>query len=279
MTKQDKPAEATIVANTKNKAKCVIIMPISSNDDCSEEHWQQVLTVLMEVAGNASFDASAAWVKGGVEVIHKKILENIVLAEVAIVDVSTRNPNVMFELGVRLAMNKPTIIVSDSDTEPTFDAGLMEHIFYPRSLNIVEMRDFMNHLKVKLIEVHKAYTEGIYESFLQTLGPFEIISPETKSVSENDYMLSAIQDLSDKVDGLSTQPNRQPLRNLRQLKSLCSRANSKDKLDAIGDELEKIPSIVVTERPLVGEHYHLDIHGNVNDIKLVNAIVQKHKNS
>jgi len=41
-------------------------------------------------------------------------------------DISGRNPNVMFELGLRLAFDKPAIIIKDEITPYSFDtsAGL-----------------------------------------------------------------------------------------------------------------------------------------------------------
>ena len=51
-----------------------------------------------------------------------------------VVDVSWKNPNVMFELGLRLAFDRPTIVVKDIETDYAFDTSPIVHVLYPRSL-------------------------------------------------------------------------------------------------------------------------------------------------
>jgi hypothetical protein len=48
--------------------------------------------------------------------------------------VSGKNPNVMFELGIRLAFDKATIIIKDDKTDYSFDTSVIQHIPYPRDL-------------------------------------------------------------------------------------------------------------------------------------------------
>lgn len=41
----------------------------------------------------------------------------------------------MFELGMRLTFDKPTIIIKDNTTDFIFDTGPIEHLQYPKDLN------------------------------------------------------------------------------------------------------------------------------------------------
>jgi hypothetical protein len=67
-------------------------------------------------------------------VIHKRIIENLYNNPIVVCDVSGKNPNVMFELGIRLAFDKSTIIVKDHATDYSFDTSPIEHVGYPRDL-------------------------------------------------------------------------------------------------------------------------------------------------
>ena len=50
-------------------------------------------------------------------------------------DVSARNPIVYFELGIRLAFNKPTIIVKDNTTNCEFDTRVIDNGTYKHFLD------------------------------------------------------------------------------------------------------------------------------------------------
>ena len=49
------------------------------------------------------------------------IVENLVEADIAIADLTGRNPNVFYELGVRHAVNDNTILLADSEEDIPFD--------------------------------------------------------------------------------------------------------------------------------------------------------------
>lgn len=55
----------------------------------------------------------------------------------------------MFELGMRLAFNKPTIIIKNQTTKYNFDSGIIEHLTYPNDLNIFTMEIFERDLQKK----------------------------------------------------------------------------------------------------------------------------------
>jgi len=49
------------------------------------------------------------------------IIQRIVDSEMVLCDYSAKNPNVMYELGVRHAFNKPVALVKDKTTDKVFD--------------------------------------------------------------------------------------------------------------------------------------------------------------
>src|SRR4051794_38394540 len=95
---------------------CGIVMPISGFDDCSEEHWFEVRQILISSIENAGFSALLVSDAEDIGVIQKRIIHNLYSNPIVLCDVSGKNPNVMFELGMRLAFDKPTIIVKDDKT-------------------------------------------------------------------------------------------------------------------------------------------------------------------
>ncbi len=85
-------------------------MPISASDGCQESHWQDVKGILFEAIQAAGFEANLVSDADEVGIIQKRIIQNLYANPVVVCDVSGKNPNVMFELGIRLAFDKPTSI-------------------------------------------------------------------------------------------------------------------------------------------------------------------------
>ncbi|EKF9229547.1 hypothetical protein O1B71_001874, partial [Vibrio cholerae] len=94
-----------------NVLTCGIIMPISGIDGCTESHWSDVLEILNDAIEDAGFVGNLVSHSDEVGIIHKRIIQNLYDNPIVVCDVSCKNPNVMFELGLRLAFDKPTIIV------------------------------------------------------------------------------------------------------------------------------------------------------------------------
>lgn len=63
------------------------------------------------------------------------IFEQIKKADLIICNISKHNPNAMYELGLSHAMNKPSIILIDNETNLNFDVASVRYITYdPKSL-------------------------------------------------------------------------------------------------------------------------------------------------
>lgn len=89
------------MAETVEKMVCGVVMPISAVDGCNESHWSDVLDILSEAIEEAGFDPNLVSNADDVGIIHKRIIQNLYDNPVVVCDVSGKNPNVMFELGMR----------------------------------------------------------------------------------------------------------------------------------------------------------------------------------
>src|SRR4051794_33933731 len=101
--------------------KCFVVMPSSvrapfgqSYEDPS--HFHHVYDYLFSPAIKASGLEPISPISSGSDLIHADIIRNLNEAEVVLGDLSTLNANVMFELGIRTALNKPVCLVADNLT-------------------------------------------------------------------------------------------------------------------------------------------------------------------
>ena len=139
------------------KMKCGIIMPISQIGDCNQQHWKEVKGIIEESIVEAGFTPLLVSDANDTGIIQSRIVQNIYDNEMIVCDVSCKNPNVMFELGMRLAFDKPTVIIMDDKTTYSFDTAPIEHLGYPRDLNYCQILDFKEKLTKKVKATYEAY--------------------------------------------------------------------------------------------------------------------------
>lgn len=175
---------------------CGIIMPISLIENCPPEHWADVLGILKDVCIVNDFTPNLVSDADDIGVIHNRIIENIYSSDIVICDVSCKNANVMFELGMRLAFDKPTIIIKDDLTGYSFDTSLIEHLEYPRDLRFTSINRFKDNLGKKLkATFEKAQSDPSYSTFLKNFGKYKIAHLEDREISSDTFILNAIEDL------------------------------------------------------------------------------------
>ena len=195
--------EENKVESTNEMPVCGIIMPISSIDGCSNEHWNEVKNILSEAIESAGYSASLVSDADDSGIIQKRIVQNIYDNEIVVCDVSGKNPNVMFELGMRLAFDKPTIIVIDDKTNYSFDTAPIEHLSYPRDLRYYSILKFKEKLRDKITAtIKKSKEDPHYTTFLKHFGEFEIAHVEKKEGSLNDVVLSRLDDITHQISVL-----------------------------------------------------------------------------
>lgn len=127
-------AEET-VSNTPKT--CFVIMPISNNKDYDDNHFTRVYDYLIKPAcEKAGYKAIRADDDIKTDHITISILKQIVESDMAICDMSSRNPNVFYELGMRQAFNKRTVLIRDNTTPIPFDIQDLRTLEYDKNLRI-----------------------------------------------------------------------------------------------------------------------------------------------
>jgi nucleoside 2-deoxyribosyltransferase len=105
---------------------CFVIMPFTEREDRHESgFFEEVLAqVLTPAAQQAGFQVRTAR-KMGSDVIQATIVKELMQAQLVLADLTEHNPNVLFELGVRVKEDKPVVLVKAQGTGPIFDVDNM----------------------------------------------------------------------------------------------------------------------------------------------------------
>ena len=172
-----------------NEIKCGIIMPIAAMPGYTTEHWLEVKNIIKEATdGIEGYNITTEIVSnsdGEIDVIHKRIIQNLYNADIVVCDISGRNPNVLFELGMRLTFDKPTVLIKDNITDFIFDTGVIEHLSYPKELHYNKIVLFKNELAKRIKATYeKSKSDANYSTFLKSFGEFKIPSLEQTTVSD-----------------------------------------------------------------------------------------------
>lgn len=135
-------SDGTVIDNNTVDKECFVIMPISDNENYETEHFKRVYEDIFKPACEiAGYKAIRADDIKKTNLIHLDILNRLLKSDMAICDLSSKNPNVLFELGIRQAFDKPTVLVKDVDTNTIFDIAPLKYYTYNKSLmyrNVLE---------------------------------------------------------------------------------------------------------------------------------------------
>ncbi len=116
LKQDDASADVRVIGEAKGKfdRTAFVIMPFEEKGDKPrpDGFFNEVLNSIITPAGNkAGFSVETAQQKGS-DVIHTTIINRLSQADLVIADLTDHNPNVLFELGIRLANEKPVAVPS-----------------------------------------------------------------------------------------------------------------------------------------------------------------------
>ena len=119
------------------KPSCFVIMPIADQKGYDDGHftlvYEDIIKPAIIAAGMEVEQARADEVKNS-NLIHLDILRKVIESDIAICDMSSRNPNVFYELGMRQAFDKPTVLIRDEDTAVPFDINGLRYVEYKKDM-------------------------------------------------------------------------------------------------------------------------------------------------
>ena len=111
--------------------KCFVMMPISDQGDYPKGHfdkiYEQIFKPAIEKAGYEPYRVDENKL---CDSIIGKIFSALQESPMALCDLSNRNPNVLYELGIRQAYDKPVVLVQDEKTERIFDVSGISTVQY-----------------------------------------------------------------------------------------------------------------------------------------------------
>lgn len=116
--------------------QCFVIMPISDPKDYETGHFKCVYEdIFIPAIKDAGYIPKRADDDKSSSMIQVNIIQDIIDSPMAICDLSSKNPNVLFELGIRQAFDLPVVLVQEEGTPRIFDISTINTIDYGKELS------------------------------------------------------------------------------------------------------------------------------------------------
>jgi len=194
-----------------DRKECFVIMPITDRDPYDPGHFQIVYEHLIKPAClKAGFSPIRADDVKNTNFIVKDILTRLLNSPMAICDLSGQNPNVLFELGIRQAFNKPVTLIKDAITPRIFDIDGLRCLDYYESLRIDLITPSIDSIAEMLKNTYES-NENLENSLIHSLSikPASLLN-EQRLTSDTTVLLQSINSLKDQVELIKNTIGRHP---------------------------------------------------------------------
>lgn len=182
MAKQPEHEQKQVAA----QPECFVIMPIGDSDGYDKGHFSKVYEDIFKPACEKSnFKPVRADEVKQTNLIHLDILQKLIDSPMAICDLSSRNPNVLFELGLRQAFDKPTVLVQENGTPKIFDIAPLRYTEYRRELRYRDVLEDQESIAQAIVATRDSTAKG--DGVNSIVSILSLAKPATlKEVAEGD---------------------------------------------------------------------------------------------
>ena len=204
-TKGKKTSKKVVQVQEQSKT-CFVIMPISDADGYDKGHFDRVYNYIIKPAcEKAGFSAIRADETSKANFIVIDILKPIISSDMAICDLSSRNSNVFFELGLRQAFNLKTVLIKDTKTPRSFDISGLRCIDYDESLRVDKVGAIVDQISSALTETMSSKNDDV-NSLVQLLAVDAAKIPDKVTLSnDTEIILREIRRIREDVSHIQSQ--------------------------------------------------------------------------
>ncbi|EOU1496581.1 hypothetical protein VOI04_000980 [Clostridium perfringens] len=269
--------EETKLKEIEEKETCFVIMPISDNNNYEKGHFNFVYEDIFKPAiESAGFKPYRVDENKSSSVIHLEIIKALLDAPMAICDLSSKNPNVLYELGIRQAFDKPVVLVGDNNPGEIFDIGNINTYKYDKVLSYRSVIKDQNEISEMIKKTYDNHNKGIDSNSLIKLlninSAAQSIDKE-KDLNEKDLLTMMYNEIiSLKNNNLINLNSDKVIDQVIESAKYAIDYNNiiEDNVEILNEELEKIEQVLKLEEvPLKKAKYLSNIKNEI--IKIIKS--------
>ena len=182
------------------RKKCFVIMPFSDPEGYEPGHFRKIYDYIFKPAIEAAGYMAERIDEDSVSnLIHSKMLNELVNAPIVLCDLTTNNPNVLYELGIRHAYDRPVVLVQECGQKRIFDIGAITSIEYHPGMLYEEILEDQK----KIAEAIRQTVKAKNKYSIMDLVAMQPAQPaKSGSLSREDRLEILLQDVSRRIGTL-----------------------------------------------------------------------------
>lgn len=191
---------------SKKAPECFVIMPFTTPEGYEADHFKKIYEQLFKPAIKmAGYEPYRVDEDTASNTIQSKIIGRLIDAPMVLCDLSARNPNVLYELGMRHAFEKPVLLVQEVGTQRIFDISGITTIEYRNARLYDEVINDQQVIAKALAETAKAKKKY---SVLSTYGLDVAQIRQSGEMSSDDRISLQLAVLTDRINDIGNRLNR-----------------------------------------------------------------------
>ncbi|HEY4130529.1 MAG TPA: hypothetical protein VGM50_07915 [Gemmatimonadaceae bacterium] len=243
----------TTEMQTKPRKRCFVIAPIGGTGSGTRRSTDGLIAaVIRPVLDALDFDVEVAHEITSPGSITKQVIERLLSVDLVVANLTTLNPNVMYELAVRHAVRLPVVTVAEVETPLPFDIADERTVFYTDDMEGV--RELSPKLRAAVEEAmrHSSPDNPVYRAAESAV--------MKQSVAPNDPQRYIMDRLSD-IEGSIQRIARLPIGQASSLSDsprtrLFVKSPTVDLVDAYEKRIDDNPELLVMNRVARGAGFH-----------------------
>lgn len=184
----------------KAKKTCFVIMPFSDPEGYAPGHFRSVYDyTFVPAIREAGYEPLRIDDNSVSSLIHGKMMNELITAPMCLCDLSTNNPNVLYELGIRHAFDLPVVLVQEIGQDRIFDIAGITSVEYHRTRLFEEVIDDQK----RITDAIKQTANAKNKYSVMSLVALHAAKPTTgESVTIEDRLEYFMRDMSQKINSL-----------------------------------------------------------------------------
>lgn len=180
-------------------------MPISDNANYPEKHFNRVYEhLIIPACENAGFIPVRADDVIKTNYIALDVIKKIIESDMVLCDLSSQNPNVLYELGIRQAFNKPVTLIKDRSTKRIFDIQGFRDFEYDETLRVDNVQNDIEKLSQIIVSTYDEDVENVNSLVsLLSLNPAKIEN-KTEMSGETKLILNSLSNIEKRLNSIES---------------------------------------------------------------------------
>lgn len=185
-----------------DKKTCFIITPIGNNNSEIRRHIDGIIDQAVIPALHDKYEIDVAHRKYEIGSITDRIISSIWSADLVLANLTSLNPNVMFELAIRYSFAKPAIVIAEQGTILPFDVNAENTVFYVNDpAGAADLKE-----TIKKFEESIDYTNNTYGPVFSALKKASFLNQIEEDGSETtekrfqDYVIERLEEIERTLD-------------------------------------------------------------------------------